>query len=156
MVQAILSTVREFRTINTVRRQHRFMKSDPVVGVIAFLALIQILVILNTVMPISSAKATFYSVAPEMIKIEDSSGEVERVKKSDTIYVRGDLLHKNEIRLASSNLCILLVAAIWRWFKLKNAEPNAPPNSRPPRQFSASPDTPTHDSQRASSSGGCG
>jgi hypothetical protein len=37
-----------------------------------------------------------------------------------------------------------------------NAEPGAPPKSRPPSQLPASPDIHTSDSQRESSSGGCG
>jgi hypothetical protein len=37
-----------------------------------------------------------------------------------------------------------------------SAEPDAPPNSRPPQQLPASPDIQTPDSQRASSSSGCG
>lgn len=37
-----------------------------------------------------------------------------------------------------------------------NTEPCAPPNSHPPQQFPASPEIQSPDSQRTSSSGGCG
>ena len=38
----------------------------------------------------------------------------------------------------------------------RNAEPDAAPNSRPPQQLQTSPAIPTPDSQRTSTSGGCG
>ena len=45
---------------------------------------------------------------------------------------------------------------ILRMLKLRGVEPNAAPNSRPPSSSSSSLDIQTLDSQRASSSGGCG
>jgi len=47
-------------------------------------------------------------------------------------------------------------AAIWAIEWHKDGEPDAAPNSRPPPQLPTSPNVQTPDSQRASSSGGCG
>jgi hypothetical protein len=46
--------------------------------------------------------------------------------------------------------------ALGRYCRLQKPEPDAPPNSRPPSQFPGSPAAQSSDSQRTSSSGGCG
>ena len=48
-----------------------------------------------------------------------------------------------------------IASEIWAlWQQFRNAEPDAAPNSRPPQQLPASPEVPSSDSQRTSSSGG--
>ena len=92
------------------------MKHDPVIRLIALLALIQVLAFV----PLRSEKSTFYAVIPEMIKVQESSGgKMEQLAKADTtVYVRGDLLHKKKASWAGANILILGLAALYRWRKL--------------------------------------
>ena len=96
------------------------MKRDPVIKLIALLALIQVLAIVRTVVPFSPQKSKFYAAPPDMIQIQESrGGKIEPLKKADTtIYVRGDLLHEKQVDWAGANLIILGLAALYRWRKL--------------------------------------
>jgi len=100
------------------------MKRDPVIKLIALLTLIQVLAIVRTVVPFSPEKSKFYAAPPEMIEIQESrGGKIEPLKKADTtIYLRGDLLHKEQVNWAGANIIILGLAALYRWRKLKTAK----------------------------------
>ena len=100
------------------------MKRDPVMKLIALLALIQVLAIVRTAVPFSLEKAKFYAAPPDMIEMQESrGGTIEPLKRADTtIYVRGDLLHKEQANWAGANIIILGLAALYRWRKLKQAE----------------------------------
>jgi hypothetical protein len=105
-------------------QQETSMKRDPVIRLIALLALIQVLAIVRTVVPFSPEKSKFYAAPPDMIEIQESrGGKIEPLKRADTtIYVRGDLLHKEQVNWAGANIIILGLAALYRWRKLKKAE----------------------------------
>ena len=97
-------------------REETAMKHDPVIRLIALLALIQVLAFV----PLRSEKSTFYAVTPEMIQVQASSGgKIEPLTKADTtVYVRLDLLHKEKAHWAGANILILGLAALYRWRKL--------------------------------------
>ena len=97
------------------------MKDDPVIVLIALLAVIQLLAILNTVMPFGGAGSGFYSVPPEHYMLKDASGEVELLARHLVVYVTGELLHREKIKLACANILILGIVALYRWRKLKKA-----------------------------------
>src|SRR5262245_27757705 len=99
------------------------MKRDPVIKLIALLALIQVLAIVSTVVPFSPEKSTFYAAPREMIEIQESrGGKIEPLNRADTtIYVRGDLLNQKQVSWSGANIMILGLAALYRWRKLKKA-----------------------------------
>jgi hypothetical protein len=100
------------------------MKRDPVIKLIALLVVIQVLAIVRTVAPFSPGKSTFYAAPRDMIGIQVSrGGKIEPLTRADTtIYVRGDLLHKEQAHWAGANIIVLGLAALYRWRKLKTAE----------------------------------